>query len=373
MKECSECGNKGIWKCLDCDFYLCAEDRFNHSDIYSEHITKKAHKSLPGKKPQKLVSKLNLVNYQLQENIDSLLENRITAARNAAWLKLNQQRSELIHLLSLLNSELTEDQFKEAETKIQHLSSFCLVQNKPSARQIELWNSHQLLHETQMVPFKHTKDSEGFETSENSVSILNPAMPALASDIGLFNVKSMYKQREAMEKTEIWNASLKRSKDLTTAKELQPVVVAFEEQFVESKDLLEEKIKFLSSKISTKQMCEISSDFKEGILANPKTYMPPPNTLEAEFTRIYNMVLECIEINQSVNGKLLDFIKGTAIDDDIDKLNDTYYHTLYPKFEKCQASCDFFLGYIEQMVVDCLEDYVDFRVSNDNKFYFLCE
>ena len=344
MKECSDCGKKAIWKCTDCDIYLCTLDRRNHYNIYPSHTFKKSKKSMPGKRPKLFASKLSLINQYLQENTNSTksLRSQFTEARESALDTIHQKQKSYLNLLKSLNEELTEDQYKEVELKLQELNFSILLYENYVPSEVTLWHQYQSLEEVARFPFNLTADQEDFKINEYTVSVVNPSIPVLPIDVNCFKIPSKFREIEVMERASIEREALKRENNLTIANKLHYITIEIERTLLELKSQLEKDIHKASNQLSTNAV--------DNILNSSEKYSSPCNSLESEFNRFYKLTLANIEVVEKSNIKLLTWI-NEAITEDITDETSKLEEKIIPALQEGIESCKNFLVYCNENIL----------------------
>ena len=368
MRECNDCGKNATWKCLECEIYLCLKDRSIHLDLYLEHTVRRRKKATHKHNYQQLLSKSSLVDQVRQEIIDSslLLADWVTKARQDALHRIEDQRNDLQAILSLLNEGISEEQHKETKYKFQGLEKTLLLQEIASSTKASLWFQQDILKETSKLYFKHTQDSENFQTNDCGVSIFNSSIPALHTNSSPYHTMSELDRRIALENEIEMQIKLEeeRKRELPIAEEIYKKTCVLENELIELKKEIENKLTELTS--------ILSNTLYESILSNQYNYLAPPNSLESELIIICKAAYESIDTLHSNNILLKNFINSTAIEG-ITEANAILNHTIIPEVQLIIRSCKSLLAFLSGFVIVGLKLHYDMKVSNDRKFYFYCK
>ena len=369
MKICADCGKKATWKCAECESYMCFSDSNTHVEFYSDHTTIKCKKIIPlaQSKISHFLSKFSGPNHICSDIIesDSLLVHKITTAQNAALVRIDQERHQLLNFITSLNKELTEEQSVEIGHKLKEIQlSFLLYQT--SAFQISedflIWYQGEMLEERDYFQFLNTEDTDEFQINQRLVLIKSPKLPFVLGDVDYLKLTSQYNQRETLEKEKEKERKIAIEEALPVAKEIYRNTSEIKRKMLDLRGKVVKCIKDLSSKIAN--ITEI--------MHNPH-YIPPPNSLESEFSIFYKIIQESFDILQNSDHETLINFIHKAKAEEISKVIDTLNHTIMPHLQQNMESCKGFVAFLEEYVIKFFENYQDMKVSSDRNFYFFCE
>ena len=123
MNQCSECTNRANWKCISCNVLLCSMHKRTHNDDEQEHsfikLKFKVSEEIKKRALDSVSSKISLIdefsNYLIKSS--QIIVEQVKILSKAILSKLEEQRKKYLQILSLLDTELIEDQLSMIEKR----------------------------------------------------------------------------------------------------------------------------------------------------------------------------------------------------------------------------------------------------------------
>ena len=306
-------------------------------------------------------SKMNGLAQAYGEIIDSdpVLAEKVEKAKNEAIRKIEQERTQLLKFIGTLSNELTDEQAKAAEERIKELRASLLLyqgQALQNTKKIFAWHQAEILEEKAYTKFHNTQDTEKFQVIHCMALIKSQEIDFLSSDADCLRSQSIFSTTRGEKERERG----KEKEFLLFTKEIHERYLQTKSEILKLDGRVKNDIKKASEKLIN----------AAEILKNEQ-HIPPPGSLESEFSIIYKTIQEClviVDIRAEILLNLINESRGENIIEEIstsNQINDQ----LQSKIEFCNKLLD----HIKYAVFKYWEYYQDMKVSSDRKYYFVCE
>ena len=150
MNKCSECESKANWKCINCNVLLCSMHKRTHNNDEQEHsIFKFKLRVLEETKKKALDSvsaKIRLIDQFSNQIIKSstIIVEQLNILSKSILSKLQGQRKKYLQTLSLLDTDLIEDQLRMIEKQVKAV----LIYEKCESNGGQRWYNQEILKES---------------------------------------------------------------------------------------------------------------------------------------------------------------------------------------------------------------------------------
>ena len=150
MNKCSECASNANWKCISCNVLLCSMHKSTHCDDEQEHnlikLKLKVSEEIKQKALDSVSAKIRLIDQFSNQIIKSskIIVEQLNSLSKAILSKLEEQRKKYLQILSMLDTEIIEDQLKLIEKEVAAI----LVYEKCESSEAHRWYDQEILKES---------------------------------------------------------------------------------------------------------------------------------------------------------------------------------------------------------------------------------
>ena len=150
MNKCIECTSNANWKCINCNVLLCSMHKRTHNDDEQEHtfikLKPRVSEEIKLKALESMSAKIRLIDKFSNKiiKLSKIIVEELNSLSKAVLIKLEEQRKRYLQNLSLLDTEISEDQLQLIEKEVASI----LVYEKCESNDVHRWYDQKILKES---------------------------------------------------------------------------------------------------------------------------------------------------------------------------------------------------------------------------------